>query len=51
MKLLLQKKEYLLKTNAKNKGLFGEKARRRKEAKARLAEVEAKMNTYPELNK
>ena len=37
--------------DAENKGLFGEKARRRKEAKAKLAEVETKMNNYPEFNK
>lgn len=30
---------------------IGEKARRRKESKAKLAEVEAKMNNYPEYNK
>ena len=48
---LVAEKEQLLKTIAENKGLFGEKARRRKEAKAKLAEVEAKMNFYPEFNK
>ncbi len=48
---LVAEKEQLLKTIAENKGLFGEKARRRKEAKAKLEEVEAKMNAYPEFSK
>ena len=45
---LLAEKENLLKTIAENKGLFGEKARRRKEAKAELEKVEAEMTQYPE---
>lgn len=47
---LVAEKDQLLQTIAENKGIFGEKARRRKEAKAKLAEVEAKMNNYPEYN-
>lgn len=45
---LVAEKEQLLQTIAENKGLFGEKARRRKEAKQKLEEVEAKLNEYPE---
>lgn len=45
---LVEEKEQLLQTIAENKGLFGEKARRRKEAKQRLEEVEIKLAAYPE---
>lgn len=45
---LVAEKGQLLQTIAENKGLFGDKARRRKEAKQKLEEVEVKLAEYPE---
>lgn len=46
---LLEEKDELLKAIAENKGLFGEKARKRKEAKKRLGEVLLEIEEYKDL--
>ena len=47
---LLAEKEVLLKTIAENKGIFGEKARKRKEANKRLDEVMTELEKYKDLD-
>lgn len=46
---LVAEKEEQLKVIAENKGLFGQKAKNRKEAKKRLDEILLEMEKYPEL--
>ena len=47
---LLAEKEVLLKTIAENKGIFGEKARKRKETNKRLDEVMTELEEYKDLD-
>lgn len=49
LKELTEEKEALLKTIAENKGLFGQKAKTRKEAKTRLSEVENEISRLSKL--
>ena len=46
-KMLLARRDELLRIIEENKGLFREKARKRKEAKAELAKINLEMDKYP----